>query len=419
VACERNPAFKDGPSLRPAGVDIVSVLFRLSFIYLGVNKNGVDQLNERCLGLSGAVMENLYDMGQFATEALSNDTISFVAWYDDGRIVTCNPPFVELTGYTREEMDDMEWPWDFTTPKTFEMISKSIDTLKHGLKTYRHEGVCIRKDGTTVPIDIAVHRHYDPTGKFLFHYSFISDISKSKKFEEALIAAKAQADLYIDLMGHDIRNMNQASMGFLEMAISHPHDAQEKELMNKALDAINNSSRIIDNVRKLQRVQLHELKYEPVEVCKVLSEVRSAHVEMQIKPVTINMTPGCKCFVNANALLQDVFLNLVTNSIKHSTGPVTIDIIVLDMYEGDRHYCKVVVQDNGPGIPDELKRKLFARHQHGPTKAQGSGLGLYLAKILVEDFGGRIWVEDRVPGDYTKGARFVVVLLALENNVKK
>jgi signal transduction histidine kinase len=54
----------------------------------------------------------------------------------------------------------------------------------------------------------------------------------------------------------------------------------------------------------------------------------------------------------------------------------------------------------------------------GRTKTTGSGLGLYLVKKLVEDLNGRVWVEDRVPGDHSRGARFVVLLPAVTNDPK-
>jgi len=70
------------------------------------------------------------------------------------------------------------------------------------------------------------------------------------------------------------------------------------------------------------------------------------------------------------------------------------------------------MEDDGPGIPDDIKPKVFLRKYRGQTKGQGSGLGLYLTKRLVEDNGGRIWLEDRVPGDHSRGVRFIVHLPA-------
>jgi signal transduction histidine kinase len=69
-----------------------------------------------------------------------------------------------------------------------------------------------------------------------------------------------------------------------------------------------------------------------------------------------------------------------------------------------------MIDDNGPGIPDDMKERVFNRMQRGDTKASGSGLGLYLVKTLVDSYGGKVWVEDRVKGDYGKGARFMVML---------
>jgi signal transduction histidine kinase len=78
--------------------------------------------------------------------------------------------------------------------------------------------------------------------------------------------------------------------------------------------------------------------------------------------------------------------------------------------ERGKKYYEVSVADDGPGIPDEIKAQLFRRFKSEGGKASGHGLGLYLAKSIVEDFGGMVRVEDRVRGDYTRGAKFVVLL---------
>ncbi len=116
----------------------------------------------------------------------------------------------------------------------------------------------------------------------------------------------------------------------------------------------------------------------------------------------------------ANELLYDVFSNLVGNAIKHSVRSPMINIVIENVLKEGGQYYKVIVEDNGPGISDELKPRIFDRHLRGSSHAKGSGIGLYLVKTLVESFGGRAWVEDRIPGDRSEGSRFVVLLPALE-----
>ena len=118
----------------------------------------------------------------------------------------------------------------------------------------------------------------------------------------------------------------------------------------------------------------------------------------------------------ADELLYDVFANLVDNAIKHCCDvPPAVDIRLETADMGGRKFCLVSVEDNGPGIPDDLKKAIFERMRRGDTKAKGSGLGLYLVRTLVESYGGRVWVEDRVQGDRSRGSRFVVMLPMADN----
>jgi signal transduction histidine kinase len=64
----------------------------------------------------------------------------------------------------------------------------------------------------------------------------------------------------------------------------------------------------------------------------------------------------------------------------------------------------VSVEDDGPGIPDELKPVIFHRFQRGKTKKSGKGLGLYISRMIIEGYGGRIWAADRVEKEPGKGA---------------
>jgi signal transduction histidine kinase len=236
-----------------------------------------------------------------------------------------------------------------------------------------------------------------------------------KRAEEALTVAKDEAELYVDLMCHDINNLNQVALGYLEMARDVMKDEETKAFILKPLGVIRSSSELIENVGKLQKVKGDRLKVEAVDINDVLFELQSEFARG--KEVTIRFDPSPGCYVLANGLIKDVFSNLIGNAVKHSgSGPVQISLMLKRLKARGQEYIEVAVEDNGPGIPDDIKDKIFSRFQRGDTKAHGKGLGLYLVKTLVEGFHGRVRAEDRVPGDRGRGSRFVVRLPAAGAN---
>jgi signal transduction histidine kinase len=213
--------------------------------------------------------------------------------------------------------------------------------------------------------------------------------------------------------------MNQIGIGYLEIALEKLEDKctldeHDRDILGKALSALKNSSMLIDKVRKLQQVSSGEVHLQKTDLGAVLSEAVARYSKIPGRDVTINYRLVTGRFVMANELLKDVFSNLLGNAIKHSPEerPVIINIEVTKTREQDTDYYQVVIEDNGPGICGDNKEKLFQRFGHGKTKTSGSGLGLYLVKTLVESYHGKVWAEDRVAGDCTKGARFVVLLPA-------
>jgi signal transduction histidine kinase len=245
-----------------------------------------------------------------------------------------------------------------------------------------------------------------------------NDITERKKVEEDLLQAKSDAELYVDLMGHDINNMNQVGIGYLELAndilmLEGKLDKEHSMLLLKPLESLENSSKLINNVRKIQRERHGGYEAKVIDVDSLLLEVIPRYSSIAERDVTIDYAPRDKCRVKANDLLKDVFLNLIGNAVKHSNGPVSIGITQeLVEHEGHR-LCKVAFEDNGPGIPDALKNTLFDRLNLVNTRARGKGFGICLIKMLVDDYGGMFSVEDRVTGDYGKGARFIVTLPAV------
>ncbi|MCC7557013.1 MAG: PAS domain S-box protein [Methanoculleus marisnigri] len=222
-----------------------------------------------------------------------------------------------------------------------------------------------------------------------------TDITDRKEAEEALLSANEVANLYLDIMVHDINNANAIALGYSEI-LAEDLEGTNREMMQKVRSAVSQSIEIIQNVSTIRRLRSLTPPLRPVDLDAVIRAEIRQHRETDIRydgrPVT----------VLADDLLPEVFTNLVGNSIKFGETDVVIAIRVEDQDGG----VLVSVEDTGPGIPDEVKPTLFSRFRKGKSSKSGKGLGLYIVRMLVTRYGGSIRVEDRVPGAPDAGAAF-------------
>jgi PAS domain S-box-containing protein len=369
---------------------------------------------------------------------LVESTYDWVWEADRNLVVTySNPRVKDYLGYTPEEITGRSL-YDFMEPAYAKRIAVKLDNMIRQHKKYDiAEKALISKSGEVVYFEMTASLIFAEDGTFEGFRGICRDIRDRKRAEQMqrkaygelekrveertaeLADAKAQAELYLDLMSHDINNMNMVAMGKIELlkgAVAG--DEKAGALLDGALDMLKSSSQLIENVRKIQKAELGGLETEIVDLCDVLKEVRKKYSDMPGKDVTINISyeKSDGCLVLASRLIEDVFLNLVGNSIKHASPgkPIVIDIRQsVTCQDGDRFY-EIVIEDQGPGIPDSMKSRLFSRLGKGKTKTAGRGLGLYLVRKLVEDFHGKVWVEDRVSGDFRQGSRFIVLLPAAQ-----
>lgn len=298
-------------------------------------------------------------------------------------------------------------------------LAPCVARLKCGEGVYLSD-ISIRQgdgSGGTYHLSAKIFPVSGPDGVIASYVCIINDITERLNAQKELVDSKRQAELYVDLMAHDINNMNQIAMGFLELAenvisAEGKLEARHMSLLDKPIESLNNSSKLIDNVKKLQKEKSGTLAVREMEMGEMLRGVKKQFENVPGRDITVEYRQAGDCRVMANDLLQEVFTNLTGNAIKHSQGPLNVDILLSRVEEGDKCYCKVVVEDNGPGIPDSVKARIFSCFEPGGPP-RGKGLGLYLARTLVDDHNGTIRVEDRVPGDHRQGSRFIVLLPAL------
>ena len=232
----------------------------------------------------------------------------------------------------------------------------------------------IRQDGSgeirTIQIRGTIRK--DEQGRPMQMIGTCQDITQRKHAEEALANAKAQAELYLDLMSHDINNLNQVAIGFLEMALDTVKlEKDERELLRKPLDALWSSSDLIENIKKLQKTRTEKPELGPVDLCEVLSGIRQRYSKVHGRDVTIRLHLIPNCTVIANDLVRDIFSNLVGNAVKHSDPgkPLIVNINTRRAVIDGRDYIEVSVDDNGPGIPDEQKSRLLRGIKTDKNKA--------------------------------------------------
>lgn len=332
----------------------------------------------------------------------------------DSSFYYVNDSACKMLGYTKEELLSMSIPDIDLDPKySRENWPSHWQELKDK-KAMTFETRYRRKDDSVFPVEISVDylqyagREYD--------FAYVRDTTKRKLAEKAMQEARAEAELYLDLMGHDISNLNQIAMGYLELAVASPTMGEkERALVDKPLEALNKSAKLIDNVRKLQRARSEEKVQSVIDIGMLLERLARQFSSVPGRDVNIDYIPVSGCLVKANDLIEDAFTNIIGNAIKHSTGPMEIHIELKPLRIGDKECYQVSIDDNGPGIPEALKARIFGRMQRGQTRSRGSGLGLHLVKTLIESYGGSVQVEDRVPGDYSKGSRFIVKIPAYKD----
>lgn len=149
-----------------------------------------------------------------------------------------------------------------------------------------------------------------------------------------------------------------------------------------------------------------------VDLSKTLEEaiysIRMGFQGKEIKTDIDYFMEGLK--VEANELLIDVFQNILNNAVKYNENEkIEINIKVTKEQLDHNNYIKVEFIDNGIGIKDELKEKIFRRGFKELKGEKGMGIGLSIVKKLMERYNGLIKVEDKIKGDYSKGSNFILL----------
>lgn len=226
-----------------------------------------------------------------------------------------------------------------------------------------------------------------------------------------------QSSMYLDIIEHDLKNMNKIMLEDLDTVLSIPGlDRDAKDTIEGVKRDVQESETIVDNVRILHHTLNEDLPVESMDLDGLIEDAIKDVGWPQTKNVDIRYSPQMGRMVNGSAVLKDVFYTLMSNAIMCSRGDVTLDVKVDKVHIDMQPYYTVSIIDNAQEIPDDTKNELFTFHP-GISQAHGRALPMFLVKLVLDRLGGDIRVENRVQGDYKQGSEFVITLPAIEVQV--
>ena len=213
---------------------------------------------------------------------------------------------------------------------------------------------------------------------------------------------------------HELKN----PLASLRSAVDSLERVEDPELRRQLLDVVRHDvhrlDRLIMDIAETSRLdaELSRARFEPIDLCQLIEELLGMWEERAAqRPVRLAFARprvGCAVVMGDKSRLARVLDNVIDNAISFSPPEGLVEIAATAV--GPR--ALVVIEDEGPGVPREAREAIFNRFHsmrpEGEDFGRHSGLGLAIAKAIVEGHDGRIFVEDRQDGP--SGARFVISL---------
>jgi PAS domain S-box-containing protein len=346
----------------------------------------------------------------------------------DGRITFINPAATSMLAWTADELigrlghevihhsrtDGSPYPLD---------ECPIYAAFRDGETRRVDDEVFWRRDGTPLPVEYTSTPLRDE-GRLAGAVVTFSDITERKSAQETLRAAydrereaverlqqvDSMKNAFLSAVSHELRTPLSAVMGYaltLRQEEMQLPPEERRELLERLAVNAQKLQRLLADLLDVDRMErgILEPRRHPIDleslITRVVGEtdVRGRAVELDVEPVTAEID-GPK--------VERIVENLLVNAAKH-TPPNTRVRLAVRKREGG---VLLSVEDQGAGVPDELKEAVFRPFERGPrapTHAPGTGIGLSLVARFAELHGGRAWVEDGPDG----GAVFRVFLPAV------
>jgi len=227
---------------------------------------------------------------------------------------------------------------------------------------------------------------------------------------------KKTSELGLSLLSHDIKNIFNNISSSIELCKIYLNDSHQKNKVSEQFNIVHGQIirgiKLVSNARKLSEFDEQSSLKKRKDIYPILNKaINFTQKSFKDKKVNIKVKSFSKTlFVDIDENISEVFENVLFNAVLHNMNiNVDISVNITKEQKDNNKFLKLEFSDNGIGVSDNRKEWIF-KDSFKKGSGKGLGFGLTLVKKIIENYGGFMWVEDRVKGDYSQGSNFVVLL---------
>ncbi len=335
----------------------------------------------------------------------------------NGYIQSWNESAERMFGYRAEEVIGKHVTILFP-PERLKEEDYILGRLRHGQPVERLETVRVAKNGRRIPVSVSISPLRDPEGNLIGASKIIHDITDLVTAKEQLNVANEKLESHAqqleklvqertarlnELVGdleafsysivHDLRGPLRAMQSFAHLLAEEcgTISPTAQEYINRIKTSATRLDQLIQDGLSYSRLMRTELPLVPTDVNKLLRGIIDTYPAFQPPQAQIELADAIP-FVRGNeAGLTQCISNLLDNAIKFVAPGVTPQVRVRGETRGDR--VRVSFSDNGIGVPEKSREKIFQIFQRLHTNYEGTGIGLAIVKKAAQRMGGTVGVE--------------------------
>jgi PAS domain S-box-containing protein len=305
-----------------------------------------------------------------------------------------NEKFLTMIQYDKSDIGKLSW-MQISPPGYEEKDANAIkEYFEKGYFT-PYEKELIRKDGTRIPVLIAASILNSGMGLGI---SFIVDISDLKESKEEAHRVTNELSTFLYMASHDLKGPLASVIGLTNIAKNDVEDKEALNYLNLIQECTKKLDRSLMNFLKIIKIKNNNQEYLPIDFSSIIKEVISSlkhQDEFSNAEFTISNNLNYAFSADPD-LIKSIFQNLIENSVKYQTR-MRAPMVKISLNE-DPQNIYIAVDDNGRGIDEKIKHKIFNMFYRGDISSKGSGLGLYIVKSAVEKIDGTIDVNNKATG---------------------